>query len=923
MTTVRLKSSRIFSIASILLLLLVMKASPVFALQIKRVQSVQAVLEEDQLHADAFLDNRVDVEKAFIIISSETVEIHAEQRFNQVKEKGGEGPAMVTAHFETETTIRFSRLRSDEAAEVAVKAQAYIIEFKDDVRVQRGVARFNRDVYEKDLQVQSIDTNASFPILSVRSDNWFADETETMTFTAKFPDPSTLKIQRDDVPEGDRETRPAIVDVEWQIVEFLSGAHVSSGEVKIAHYLDSKNVYLLDANMTDSENGFFIHHYAAAEGTNGVEGLIKTRMMLEEDNKTLTFSRMTKGNRRADQVNTVWYAIEMDNPSTYVQRGRTVLEEEEFSKTLKIGAVDKDRAFPQVFASAGLPKDAKDSDQLIHHSMIRAELTDSESLTLSRFNGDDVDGITAYIDWFVIEFAPITLIAPNGGEVMKVGEAYPIEWEYSTIAEKNGSGLREEHLIDIYLSLNGGKDAYPYLIKSGIPVTDKQYMWTVPEFIDEGNMIGFQTRIKIMDTDLDERNWDTSDGNFAIKGSIRLLSPFGGEVWRVGDFDRKIKWAYQGGLKTVAIYYDTTSGYNEPAFHEDNLIAYNIPHGNKGIGTYDWEGIPDIYSHQMRLKIVQESDPTVYDISANDFTILPVIKIESPNTETRSWLAQTEKEISWSTLGTIEKFNLYYSTDQGQTWTPIGLRKNVEKVKDMEAYSYPWFIPSEAVGENALVLVQMTKEKEVYDYFPKGEEIFSIIPWIQITSPNHGYEIFKIGETRAITWEINGEVDHVQVEHSFDGGDTWQKDAILPADKGVYNWEIPNAMTNKGLIRLTDMADTTHREISDNPFRVEGIITLTYPNGDEKFRGGSDQPITWIKADGMGDVTLMYSTDGGRTYPPSNILGRNISGNSFKWTIPEDMISYQVKIKVMLEQGNMNYYDESDKDFIIEYPSNN
>ncbi len=104
------------------------------------------------------------------------------------------------------------------------------------------------------------------------------------------------------------------------------------------------------------------------------------------------------------------------------------------------------------------------------------------------------------------------------------------------------------------------------------------------------------------------------------------------------------------------------------------------------------------------------------------------------------------------------------------------------------------------------------------------------------------------------------------------------------------------------------------------------IIKVDHPNGGEILKTGSLYNIIW-RSESIGEeidhVKISYSTDGGGTYP--NLIMENAPHdpenpiNAYVWTIPDDIESDQVKIKIIAydSENKKLAEDESDDTFEI------
>jgi hypothetical protein len=102
---------------------------------------------------------------------------------------------------------------------------------------------------------------------------------------------------------------------------------------------------------------------------------------------------------------------------------------------------------------------------------------------------------------------------------------------------------------------------------------------------------------------------------------------------------------------------------------------------------------------------------------------------------------------------------------------------------------------------------------------------------IHVSSPA-SLEVALAGEPYEIRWRSAG-VDSVTLELSLDGGTTFSRIVrSVPADASQYRWAVPDTLSAKCRIRISDVADSTVNAMGDQ-FRIKGyILTRFKANGD-------------------------------------------------------------------------------------------
>ncbi|MBA7662567.1 hypothetical protein ES703_70596 [subsurface metagenome] len=130
------------------------------------------------------------------------------------------------------------------------------------------------------------------------------------------------------------------------------------------------------------------------------------------------------------------------------------------------------------------------------------------------------------------------------------------------------------------------------------------------------------------------------------------------------------------------------------------------------------------------------------------------------------------------------------------------------------------------------------------------------------------------------------------------------------------------------LVNVNDLVGNSATEASwsftvDTTDPAIDTDTLTAPNGEEVWAGGSSQDITWTSGDitdtNLGDnpISLHYSTDSGATYPFEIVTGLDNTG-SYSWTVPiVDSEAVSVQITATDLAGN-TASDESNAVFTID-----
>jgi hypothetical protein len=196
-------------------------------------------------------------------------------------------------------------------------------------------------------------------------------------------------------------------------------------------------------------------------------------------------------------------------------------------------------------------------------------------------------------------FSAVTVLSPNGGEVLPAGSSRTVTWGAPAAAVK----------FNLSYTTNGSTYT---TIATG--VAGSSYTWTVPKPAANSTTC----RLKVVGTDSTGKTvvgTDTSDANFTIE-VVRLTAPNGGGTLKIGSVV-PISWTTYGTSKSVT---KVTLAYSTNGGSSWTTIA--SPSGNPG--TYNWT-VPNIPSSQGRVKVTLYNNSTAVgnDASDSNFTIAP------------------------------------------------------------------------------------------------------------------------------------------------------------------------------------------------------------------------------------------------------------------------------------------------------------
>jgi hypothetical protein len=252
------------------------------------------------------------------------------------------------------------------------------------------------------------------------------------------------------------------------------------------------------------------------------------------------------------------------------------------------------------------------------------------------------------------------------------------------------------------------------------------------------------------------------------------------------------------------------------------------------------------------------------------------ITVTSPNGG-EYWVKGSTQTITWTAPDITEnvKITLYYYQDYEQyTITVAESAPNTG--------SYTWTAPNIS-NSNCSIRIEDTLSIFPSDWSDANFTISSP-PSITIDIPNGG-ELLYPGSQYPIAWIPGGIIEHVSIDYSMDGGNSWISiDTDAPGDL-LYDWTVPDTPSTNCLVRVTDTASSS-TDTSDALFTIfdSRSITVTSPNGNETREGGTAQNVTWTSTGTIANVKLEYSVDNGSSW--STIIDSIANSGTYSWTIP-------------------------------------
>ncbi len=432
------------------------------------------------------------------------------------------------------------------------------------------------------------------------------------------------------------------------------------------------------------------------------------------------------------------------------------------------------------------------------------------------YNGNPSDKICAYY-LYTPSVSPeiptqdeiLTVINPNGGEVLAAGTSHDIIW-FSTGGIAN---------VNIEYDAGSGWQT----IQGGAPNTHS-YSWNVPV-----GLASTTVKIRIYDaSDIDPV--DESDDFFSVDYVDVTFPNQSGDDFNVGVTGQLITWDTGGGTDVVANVEIEFSENGLSGPWNTLLGAGNLPN----TGSWEWVPTLDDVTTNGRIKITDVDHSLINDTSDANFVVseLPTITVTSPNGG-EVWVSGEQHDIIWSSTGPITFVNIYYSINGGSDWSPITTHANNNGVYEN------W---DTSLIASADMLVQVCNE---YLFVPldNSDAVFAIDN-IHVTCPNTASDDYIVGTAKNITWTTGtgpgGFIQNVHIEFSMTGeSGTFSTLVGSTPNDGSCPWTpVIGDVTTLGRIRITDVDHPVYTDMSNADFEVFEKAELTLAEYRSWFTGG-------------------------------------------------------------------------------------
>ncbi|MFT6855365.1 MAG: hypothetical protein ACJA0X_001339, partial [Cyclobacteriaceae bacterium] len=493
----------------------------------------------------------------------------------------------------------------------------------------------------------------------------------------------------------------------------------------------------------------------------------------------------------------------------------------------------------------------------------------------------------------------ISLIQPNGGESLTVGETFNITWSTQFLNESDD--------LSIEFSSDTGA-TYENISTGTLASYNGRYIWTVPNTVTALGSIRISNTSSAIST--------SSETNFSIAlppdPLVNIITPNGGEVLEAGD-DYTITWTVQNTPTTdqLSIAHSIDGGANYTEIANGTVSTFN--------GSYSWS-VPFEVGTNNKIRVTNTTADVADESNAN-FTIQATAIIELLTPNGGEVTVGDTYEITWSTtnIPLDEVIVIKLNT--------TGANSNdafVEIARGAFGLSYTWTVPdSPTFAARILIETASGTAQDVSLTFIRIKAPTSV----EVTSPNGG-EFWEVGSQQNVTWSAVSfaSTDLVQIQLSTDNGTTYS--VISEGPSSIYNgslfYRLVESASTECLVKVENTTKSVE-DVSDAPFEIGTIdrtLTLLSPNGGEIWSVGQQEIVSWSRTNMENAEMLLISIsyDNGATF---STVGNNSFGgfsiDKITYTVP-DIVSDQAIIRLTNTTRSITTQSESVFRIINEIP---
>ncbi|MEK7369933.1 MAG: hypothetical protein AAB265_00625, partial [candidate division NC10 bacterium] len=382
--------------------------------------------------------------------------------------------------------------------------------------------------------------------------------------------------------------------------------------------------------------------------------------------------------------------------------------------------------------------------------------------------------------------ANLTVTVPAGG----------VSWDSLTNNQIRFTKKGNIKSVDLWYAVDGTNfttkiNGLPIVIEDGTPGDAARvggaagpnagpyfYDWTIPDATPLS--AGSVAKIKARAVDpINQANVsvETASAAFEVKGSLTVATPTATGISLVyGGSPYDITWTKGGAITNVKLYYSTNGGGNYSSFPINGGVAVPVTPA-----SYAWT-VPDNIGNNLVIRVVDNNNANVFDVSDNSFTILGSVVLNQPDTTITHWYVGDTNSILWTPTGTYggsiwPNVEFHYDPDAvagvfgGADVAAVAPDATKANTATLAQGTANWLIP-DAIGSNVKVRVRVAGSPVTVEDITTNA--FKIVGKITaITGPVASEVWYAQDTTRKIKWSATGNVSTVNIDYKTSAGGAW------------------------------------------------------------------------------------------------------------------------------------------------------
>ncbi|MBK8130922.1 MAG: T9SS type A sorting domain-containing protein [bacterium] len=441
----------------------------------------------------------------------------------------------------------------------------------------------------------------------------------------------------------------------------------------------------------------------------------------------------------------------------------------------------------------------------------------------------------------------LTLVTPsiyvstlNTAELFEVGDPVQITWT------KNGvpGGVNVEFNRD-----------YPGGVWESLAtnVTQNMHTWTVnnPGFAHGRVRVSMYGRADVNDVN------DADFGTFLP--ALQLTAPNGGDTLIIGR-SYTMRWARNGASGSVRVQLNRTW----PDGTWETLLTQT------SADSFVWTAA-GASSLQARVRVQMVFDNNVYDLSDENFAILPEsVVLLTPSSGDSIAIGDTVR-FSWRRIGLNPGVTVYLKRNypSGQ-WTILA--------NAVQADSFLWVATGDP-APNAHFRILSSWNSSLGDTVgacPLGT------PVLTITDPAVP-EMMIVGDTQTITWSRSFAAGAANVEVSRNGVlGPWT--AVGQTNGSTFNWVVTEPLTASARFRVSLVNKPwVQGAVTFNSSIVLARLDLVEPQAGDTLAVGREITVAWSRENTEDPIDVLLNR--GNPVSDIEILREDVTGDSIHWTV--------------------------------------